>query len=179
MGELSSEARAFLYKLYTFTGADTDAQASMYDVGIALGLEREESGSMAENLFIEEFAELKTLSGGIGITAKGLKALDIKIASSDNKGSTYVLSSNRIMDQHDFEATSQIIESIKQTVSSLDLSYDNVEQFIMDIKCLELHLVSNNPKTSVVKALLRELSQSLDNEKSEQIASDILVLTGD
>ncbi len=54
---------------------DTEAIVSMHDVGQALGFEKTDAGKMAEALYSEGYAELKTLSGGIGITSMGLQAL--------------------------------------------------------------------------------------------------------
>ena len=76
------EEQAFLYELYTMTRGDTSTQVSMYDIGKTLGLEKTAAGSMAESLFIQGFAELKTLSGGISITVEGLGALDIDLPGS-------------------------------------------------------------------------------------------------
>ncbi len=44
----------------------------MYDVGEAIGLERDAALKTAEVLFGFELAEIKTLAGGIGITEDGL-----------------------------------------------------------------------------------------------------------
>ncbi|MCG8684875.1 MAG: hypothetical protein MI892_08370, partial [Desulfobacterales bacterium] len=61
--------KAYLSQLNEMTGGDPDAQVSMHEVGQVLGIEKDEAGQMAEALFIGGHAELKTLSGGIGITA--------------------------------------------------------------------------------------------------------------
>ena len=72
MGTLNSETKAYLFQLCSMAQGDPLAQVSMYEVGEALGLERSEAGSLAEALFIEEYAELKTLSGGIGWPGNGV-----------------------------------------------------------------------------------------------------------
>ena len=56
---------------------DPLAQVSMYEVGEFLGLEKTEAGALAEALFIEEYAELKTLSNEADLKGK----LDALIAS--------------------------------------------------------------------------------------------------
>ena len=61
----------YLAELYRQTEGDTEAKVSMLDVGSAIGFEEAEARATAENLMIEGLAELKSLSGGIGITTQG------------------------------------------------------------------------------------------------------------
>ena len=66
------EAKRYLTELCTKTQGDIGAQVSMYNVGAAIGLEKTEAGMVAEALIVEGLAELRSLSGGIGITAQGV-----------------------------------------------------------------------------------------------------------
>ncbi|WP_299976973.1 hypothetical protein [Desulfobacula sp.] len=86
----SPEANAYLFELYTLTKGDPKAQVSMYDVGTGLGLEKTDAGAMAETLFIQGYAELKTLSGGIGITRQGLDLLQVKPVPESNPESLHL-----------------------------------------------------------------------------------------
>ena len=76
------QSRDYLYELYTISEGDTNSEVSMYDVGAALGLEKADAGTIAEELMVEGWVELKTLAGGISITAEGLKALNVKDPSA-------------------------------------------------------------------------------------------------
>ena len=67
----------FLTELYNSTDGDTSRQVSMYDIGGTLGLEKSSAGAVAEELIVDGYAELVTLSGGISITSNGLKELNI------------------------------------------------------------------------------------------------------
>ena len=62
----------FLAELYAKTGGDPASQISMYDIGEQMGLDRDASSKTAEALIGSGFAEVKTLSGGIGITEDGV-----------------------------------------------------------------------------------------------------------
>ena len=43
----------------------------MYDIGGLLGMDRDTASSMAQELMGQQLAEIRTLSGGIGISADG------------------------------------------------------------------------------------------------------------
>ncbi|MGW8325438.1 MAG: hypothetical protein ACWGNI_07000, partial [Desulfobacterales bacterium] len=62
----------FIVELYHRTQGDGSVKVSMYDIGESLGLDRKLSLRTAEELIGTGLAEIKTLSGGIGITAEGV-----------------------------------------------------------------------------------------------------------
>ena len=69
----SPEAQNYLLELYQMTTGDINAQVSMYDVGAAIGLEKNDAGKLAEDLIGDGLVAVKTLSGGIGITDLGVE----------------------------------------------------------------------------------------------------------
>ena len=65
----------FLFALYQQTAGDQHAQASMYEVGAALGLDKTGASAISQDLMIEELIELKSLSGGIALMEGGVACL--------------------------------------------------------------------------------------------------------
>ena len=65
------QLKSYLTELHSMTDGDTAVQVSMYEVGELLGLDRAEAAAVAEDLIIEGYAELVSLSGGISITTAG------------------------------------------------------------------------------------------------------------
>ena len=153
------EARAFLAQLFVITGSDMDNQASMYDIGDALGLEKTEAGDLAQMLFVQGFAELKTLSGGIGITQQGLAALGEKIKAVD--GDDHVLGSHTVLTQEDRDAIDALQKSTKQMVPGLGLEYEQMEELMIDMKTIDVQMLSEKPKTSVIRELFLSLHHNL------------------
>lgn len=156
------EARAYLFELYTVTKGDTGAQASMHDVGAALGLEKADAAAMAESLMYQGFAELKTLSGGIGITAQGLEALDIKVApapasTAASPGKETSLGRETVLGGQSKKAAETMIQDIKAGMAKDKGSYAFLEEMVMDIKTIEVQMLSPRPKTAVI----REVFQSM------------------
>ena len=68
---LDENGQQFLIQLFEQTAGDPSAQISMYAVGEGLGLDRDASSRVAETLMGLELVEIRTLSGGIGISAEG------------------------------------------------------------------------------------------------------------
>ena len=168
-------ARAYLYKLYTLTQGDIRKTASMYEIGESLGLDRSDSGAMAESLFLQELAELKTLSGGIGITLQGLDALDIEIPPSDDAGS-YKLTSDPILDAQGKEAIEKLIQEIKDGVPQLEMTYDKLEEMVIDIKTIEIQMRSPNPKTGVIRQTFQSLQGNLSENTPKTLSQKINTL---
>ena len=62
----------FVIELYLQTQGDPCNTVSWYDIGETLGLDREVSSRMAEEVIGTGLAEIKTLNGGITITDDGI-----------------------------------------------------------------------------------------------------------
>ncbi len=155
------ETRAYLFELYTMTGGDTNAQVSMYDVGAVLGLEKAEAGTMAEDLFIREFAELKTLSGGIGITSQGLEVLDVTIPAPPSSTAPS-LGSGTILEDQGRKSVETMLADIRADIGKQSFPYAQLEEIMMDIKTIEIQMLSPKPKTSVVREVFQSLHDNLN-----------------
>ena len=157
MTELTSQETSFLNQLYTMTGGDLDSQVSMSDAGSSLGLDEDESAEIAQSLCIRGDAELKTLSGGIGITVQGLKELNI--APGDGGGMALItLGTEPVLDSETRALAAGIIEEVKTAVSRSGHSYPEIEEMVFDIKTMETQLLSPRPKTAVIRELFKSLA---------------------
>jgi len=174
MVKVSLEAKAYLYELYTRTGGDPDAQVSMYDVGEALGMEKSDAASMAESLYIENFAELKTLSGGIGITREGLNILEIKILSAP--GEALSLGNDPVLMDDGRNALYKILLEIKKVVSDARMSFPQIEEIIMDIKTIEVQMLSSRPKTAIIREVLRSIHMNLEAQGPKDLTEKLKTL---
>jgi hypothetical protein len=149
------ETMAFLEQLYTLTQGDPEQQASMYDIGENLGLAKNEAETLAQELLIRELAELKSLSGGIGITGQGLQAIGKPAAHGAEL--PYTLGSNAVLTHQDREAVEVLLEDVKQEVKGAPFSYEQMNALVIDIKTMEVQLLSERAGTRVVRELFRSL----------------------
>ncbi|MBU1341940.1 MAG: hypothetical protein KKE44_10150 [Proteobacteria bacterium] len=153
------ETKAYLFELYTMTGGDTQAQVSMYDVGESLGMGKTDAASMAEDLYIQGFAELKTLSGGIGITDQGLEVLEITVAPKPD--ASLRLGTGPVLDDQAKKAVEKIVQDIKAGIDQTRLTYPQLEELVMDIKTIEIQMQSPTPKTAIIREVLKSLHNGM------------------
>ncbi|WDP89393.1 MAG: hypothetical protein HUN04_06500 [Desulfobacter sp.] len=163
----SPEVQAYLYQLNEIAGADPDAQVSMYEVGEALGLERDEAAHMAEVLFMGGYAELKTLSGGIGITPIGMKALGV--APVQDPAAVPSLSGETSLTDQDRSNTEALLAEVKSSLETRSGAYQTLETVVMDIKTIEVQMLSPRPKTAVVREVFRSMAQALPEKDFPEI----------
>lgn len=167
------EAKRFMLELYTMTEGDMEMQVSMYEVGAALGLDKGAVSSMSEELIIEELVELKTLSGGIGITRNGLELLQQEGIISGLSDQAVQLGQGPILDQQDLQQLEQLLMEIKKSTLASQGSYSRLEELVIDLKTLETQLLSPRPKTAIVREVLGSIQGTLVTTGVTEIATKL------
>ena len=158
-----SSKQVFLQELYNRAEGDFEVQISMYDIGEDLGLEKNEVAALAQELFIEDLAEMKTLSGGMSITQKGLEVLGINI--TPKKGaSSFKLGSDPVLDDQGIKAVLELLNKIRAGLDSKARSFDLMEEIVIDIKTIEVQMLSPNPKTQIIRETFKSISQNLKEQ---------------
>jgi hypothetical protein len=165
--------KGFLEELYRQTGRDTETRVSMYDVGAAIGLDKAEAGSLAEQLMVQGQAELRTLAGGISITPEGLAILGISVATPHSAKSSLHLSDGPIADDADRRTVQLLMEEIKNEIPSLNLEYELLEEIVVDLKTIEVHMLSPSPKISVLREIFRSLQNALATTAAGKMATQL------
>jgi hypothetical protein len=127
--ELDERSRQFLIQLFEQTSGDPSAQASMYEVGESLGMDRDTSCRVAETLIGLQLVEIRTLSGGIGISSEGAEEVKGLIGGTTFAGkSADKLSDHPIMDQIGCQAVQQVALDIKSRAGGLGLDFDGLRR---------------------------------------------------
>ena len=170
------EGQTFLQELYNLTQGDTEAQVSMYDVGSNLGLEKSDAGALAEELIVEGLAELVSLSGGICITPEGMKALNIHTDDTSSDG--YRLSNDKILTETDRAAIVELIDIIRKNEVSTSVSLGVLEDVVIDLKTIDVQLLSSTPKTAIIRAVLTSLLDSFSTAGNHELSAKIEMLLG-
>lgn len=154
-------ATAYLQQLYNSTQGNTETQVSMYDLGLAIGIDKAEAGRVAEGLMVQGYIELKTLAGGISITEEGLGFLGFSRQDQSNQDQEFSFSPGPIVSETDRNIAQKIITNIQHELTRTELDYTTIEQIVLDIKAIELHLLSLAPKCAVLLALFSSIADSL------------------
>jgi hypothetical protein len=152
----SQEAQRYLFELYQMTAGDVGAQVSMFEVGAAVGLEKTEAGKLAEELIGDGLAEVKTLSGGIGITAEGIQRAQAG-GAGQSAAAEFSLGGGPVLEQEAAAVLSSILADVKARLSKTGATYDRLEEMVMDLKTMDVQLLSPRPKTAIVRETLRSL----------------------
>lgn len=171
MATEEDKGKAYLAQLYQLTGGDTQAQVSMYEVGAAIGLDKSAAGSFAEELMVQGQAELRTLAGGISITVDGLAVLGFAVTEPQSADNGFHLSKGPVADDTDRGTMQQITEEIKKSIARRQLEYSLLEEIVLDVKTIEVYLLSPRPKTAVLREILRSLHAALVAANADKTAT--------
>lgn len=172
MATPENAATEFLTQLYALTQGDLTAQQSMHDVGAAIGLDKEQSGKVAEDLIGEGLVEIKTLSGGVGITAEGAEKIQATgVPSHGTAGLS--LGNGRIIETEGRASVDQVLAEIKTQIAQSPTPYPQLEEMVVDIKTIETQMLSPHPKVAVIRELFGSLQTALSAAGAADLATRI------
>lgn len=169
----SFDPTAYLLELFRRAKGSLQTSVSMYDVGAALGLDKTTAGKMAEEAIGKGWAEVKTLSGGICLTAEGIEAAQAAGAVTEAGASEPKLEKGPVLSQGGRATVDQILAAIKEQMAGVAKSYSRIEELVIDIKTIEVQLLSPRPKTAVVREVLISIQAAMENAGSKELAARI------
>jgi hypothetical protein len=178
--ELDETGQQFLIQLFEQTGGDSSAQASMYDVGEGLGLDRDTSSRIAETLIGLQLVEIRTLSGGIGISTEG--ADEVKRLTGGlppTGGSPGRLTDQPVMDPVSTQGVEQAAGELKSQAGNLGLDFDGLSELMADLKTIDAQLGSSRPKTAIIRECLRSIKGILEGVGNGDSQAKIGALLGE
>lgn len=170
------EVLQFMLELHSMSGGNTESQVSMYDVGNSLGLDRSAASSLAQELIIDELAELKTLSGAVSITPKGLELLRSEGLIAGTSVEIARLGQGPVLNEQDRQVLAALLTEIRSSALAAGSRYSQLEEVVVDLKTLDTQLLSPLPKTKIAQAILESLANALQKLDSRQIADKIGML---
>ncbi len=170
--DLSENEKNFLLKLFNETGKDQTTKVSMHDIGESIGLEREESSRTAEELIGRGMVEVKTLSGGIGITEYGVNEAG-KLAGNTSDNSGTALGKEPVVDENGQKSVDTVASFIKKRTGNLGLNFEDLSEITADLKTIDVQLTSSRPKTAIIRecfvSILKLLQRIGDKAGEEKI----------
>lgn len=173
MNGTSTRDQDYLEDLYRMTTGDTNTQVSMYDVGAGIGLEKSEAGKVAEDLIGEGLVEVKTLSGGIGITALGIEKMQADGLAAPAGTAGLSLGDGPVIDESGREAVAAMVREIQDRISADSAAYEKIEEMVIDLKTLEIQLLSPRPKTDILRGVLRSLQSAIQSTGGSGLSENI------
>jgi hypothetical protein len=176
LDEVNEPARQFLARLFEQAGGQASRQLSMYDIGKGLGWEREAASQAAQDLMAAGLVEIRTLSGGIGLSADGVDAVRASLGPREAAPTLPRLGAGRILDAAASHAVVQVCDGIKVQAGSLGLDFDSLAELVADLKTVADQLGSPRPKTAVVRASLRSIEGVLQRCEGNKHLADVRAL---
>jgi hypothetical protein len=177
--DLDEPAQQFLKRLFEQSAGQSSRQVSMYEIGAALGWERDAALQKAQDLMAAGLVEIRTLSGGIGISAEGVESVKSALAPAAPAPSLARLGSGPVMDTAVCRIVERVCDGIKAQTGSLDLDFDSLTELVADLKTIADQLGSPRPKTAVVRECLRSLEGVLKRYAGNRSLVDVRALIGD
>jgi hypothetical protein len=174
---INEKCQRFLIELYHQSQGDPSVQMSMYDIGANLGMDRDSTSRVAEELIGWELVEIKTLSGGIGISQDGIAQAQILNGNRSGSQKTgFKLGTAPVIDAAGRQALEEITVEIKYQAGKLGLSFDTLDEFVADLKTIDAQLCSPMPKTIILRECFRSLKQVAEKAGALDIAAKIKFL---
>jgi hypothetical protein len=172
--DLDDLGQQFLIQLFEQTKGDVSIQVSMYDIGELLGMDRDTASSVAQELMGQQLAEIRTLSGGIGISADGSTRVQNLMGplASDTSESTN-LGNKPVLPSGAHQAVGQIVSELKNQAGSLGLDFDTLGELMADLKSMEAQLDSSRPKTAIIRECLRSILGVVEKAQDSQVSGRI------
>ena len=178
--DIDKRCWSFLLELCQRTNADTSVQASMYEIGEALGLDRDNAKQVSEELISWNLVEIRTLSGGIGISQDGIAEAH-KLSGSPTAAEKigFKLGKVTVIDEDGRRAIEEITLDLKQRTGSLALEFDILNEFIADLKTIDAQLSSPKPKAAILQQCFQSLKETAEKAGDLESAAKIKMLIDD
>ena len=177
--EIDKIGQQFLLQLYDQTNGDLTMQVSMYDIGDQLGMERDVASAVAQELMASMLVEIRTLSGGIGISADGSQmAQELIGPASSGTDEPAKLDDAPVLNTAGRQAVEQIASELKSQAGSFGLDFDTLTELMADLKTIDAQLGSSRPKTTIIKACLDSVLAVMKNTGAPNISERVRTLVG-
>jgi hypothetical protein len=176
MDTMDPQAEKYLDELFKLSKGKVDRQVSMFDIGTVMGLEKDAARKIAEDLIAEGLAEIKTLSGGIGITLQGIETAQSLGGVSSGTGLT--LGTAPVLEQQGRRSVDSMLTAVKNHLAKTPTGYDRLEEMVIDIKTIEVQLLSPRPKTAIIRSVLNSLREGLRAQGASSLAVDLDQMIG-
>jgi hypothetical protein len=174
LSELNDATRQFMIHLFEQTNGDQSMQISMYEVGASMDLDRDAASRVAEQLMGLQLVEIRTLSGGIGISAAGSEIMQELLGPTDMpSGPTARLGDEPILTLAGRQAVVEIVHDIKRDTGTLGLDFDTLSELMADLKAIDAQLESSRPKTAIVRECLVSISDVLNTKSNSSLIGKV------
>jgi len=164
----------FFRSLFIKTGGDTQKQVSMHEIGNEAGLDKSASKNIAEELMSLGLIDIRTLSGGIGLTVEGILEAQSWFADAPGIGASGItLGNHPVVGEKTGAVITDILTILKPRIGKLGTGFDELTELIADIQSLEAQMRSPRPKTAIIRECFRSMLPTLTCSSETETTSRI------
>jgi len=167
---LDEPGKQFLLQLFKVSNGDVSAKVSMYEIGETLDMDRSQADFITSELVGFDYVEIRTLSGGIGITEEGVAAAENLGAKGGKRDETPRLGNDPILDGVSKNACDIMVANIKSKAAKLGLDFDAMTEMMADLKTIDAQLSSPKPKTGIIRESFRSIQAVLKSAGDKEIS---------
>jgi hypothetical protein len=179
VNDIRENMNRFLAELYGLTRGDVSVMVSMYDIGETLGLDRDDCMHTAEELIGTGLVEIKTLNGGVSITADGVaEAHEMGIAVDKQAPPALSPGDTPVIDEAGRSAVEHVADELKSQMGEKGLSFDQLAELMADLKSIDAQLSSPHPKKAIVRECFQSIKDLLKTAGDADASSKVEALLG-
>lgn len=162
-----------LAELHRRTDGNPSASASMYDLGAAVGIERQEAQEVGQALIGAGLAAIVSLSGKIGLTAEGVAWLQERGAAAPAQAEGVRLGSAPVVEAAARDAVEALVARLKTEAGDQQWPFEAFSELTADLRTIEAQLASPRPKTPILRECLRAVRLLLERNGARGTLSRI------
>ena len=152
----------------------------MYEIGELMGLDRDAASRAAQDLMGLQLVEIRTLSGGIGISRDGAKKAQFLVGGSNSESNKAInLEDGRVLDQSDCQTVNRFTGGIKEQVGTLGLESNRLTDLTADLKTIDAQLGSSRPKAAIIRECFQSIRETLERVGENEILARLNGLLGE
>ena len=147
----------FLQAVFDRCGGDPSRNVSMFAVGEVLGWQREDASRTAQDLIGLGLLEIRSLSGGVALSAEGAEAVRGQRGTDASAGEP--LGPGPLMTPADCRRAEAAVKELRAEALAIGRLSPEMEA---DMRTLAAQLASPRPKTAIVRACLQALLEAAE-----------------
>ena len=125
-----------------------------------------------------QLVEIRTLSGGIGISTAGSEIAQKITGPISGSGEFVKLGDEPLLNSAGRQAVERIVAEIKHQVGTLGLGFDALTELMADLKTIDVQMESPRPKTAIIRQCFVSIGSVLKTKPDSKLNGSVNGLLG-
>jgi hypothetical protein len=180
MRKRQDDRERFLKRLYDVSGADEYKWGAYQQIGDDIGVSADEAQTIAQYLASKDYLRWRTLGGGIGITRRGIDAIERGVRRLSPQATSVITnilnigtmtnsqlqqgtmgSSQQIVSGSERDEVVRTLAQVRAIVATLPLSQSVRNDIEGNVATVEAQLKTSTPNRSTIRDSIRAIADTL------------------